>query len=225
MKNRTVELVLSLVIIFAFFMFMLLLSVLTLNDGAYYKSSGWSCSNDDFYERYVAVYKERIRELQDLYKIDCLEYSESREYDKDVITTHYLYNDLFTVCILFANRSDGEYAEYKIKLFYFGDENNSLHDYEAQENLVGFINELTAEIAFDAQSELSSNPFEALYDECVEEGKSSARRNHHFDHIVGYLGYSVNLRNDSHGYYYKMQKNSDFVIESNVFSFDGLLKP
>ena len=193
------------------------------DDEKYAESSGWKCEEKDFYGKYAVSYQNKIEELMSLYEIEASVISEKRNIDEDNIVEIYIYNDIFTVKIFFANR--GLYADYKVNLFFYGSETTDLDDYETHRHLVQFINDLTKYVAYDTRSDERDNHFEALYLECKEKERDTSGYVYHFDHTVGNVGYYVGMKKDNFGYYYKMQKNSDIKISSNSFSFEGLLKP
>ena len=81
----------------------------------YAKSSQWNCDNQTFDTEYVDFYKNTIGELKARYALDCDEIWEERSNKDDRIITAYLYNDQFTIYILFANR--GIYGDFNVKMF------------------------------------------------------------------------------------------------------------
>ena len=189
----------------------------------YAKSSGWNCDIQNFDIHYAEFYKNKIVELKEKYNLECEEKWDQSYHDGDSIITAHLYNNYYTIYILFANR--GLYGDYTIKLFYYGDDGESLKNYEMQHPLISFINDLTTSVAFESKTDDCKNRFEQLYDECYEKSKSSASYIYHFDDLVGYVGYTVGLSKDNYGYYYKMQKNSEINILANAFIFEGILTP
>lgn len=188
----------------------------------YAESSQWNCDNQTFDTEYVDFYKNTIGELKARYALDCDEIWEERSHKDDRIITAYLYNDQFTIYILFANR--GIYGDFNVKMFYYGDGKEAQKDDGVQSSLVSFVHDLTKSVAFDSKTD-DKNQFKQLYNECLEENKSAASYIYHFDDLVDYVGYTVGLSEDNYGYYYKMQKDSNIKIPANAFKFQGLLKP
>ena len=187
----------------------------------YYETASWNCTHDNFQTYYYDLYKAKIAELKSLYNIECEEVEEKSVYESSGREFYemILFNDEFTIRINFAN--EVELAFYQIYLFYYGDLDASRGDYEKQRPLVNFVNIFTNYVAFDTKTD--KNHFEALYYECSE-GKSYASNMYHYDSAIGNVGYSVALNIDE-GYYYKMQKNDDYVAACNRYHFEGLLKP
>ena len=190
----------------------------------YAKDSGWNRDIQNFDTKYVEFYKDKVAELKEKYSIDCVEKWEQKDGDAgECILTASLYSDSYTICLLFANRR--HFGDFEVKLYYYGENEESLSDYESQRPLVSFINDLTKYVAFDNKIEGDENHFERLYNECHKQSQSVASYIYHFDDLVGYVGYGVGVSKDNYGYYYKMEKNSELEILANSFVFEGLLKP
>ncbi len=188
----------------------------------YAESSQWNCDNQSFDTAYVDFYKNKVSEIKEKYSLNCEEEWYKESHDGDSIITAYLYNDQYTIYILFANR--GIYGDFTVKMFYYGDGKEAQKDDGVQSSLISFVHDLTKSVAFDSKTD-DKNQFEQLYNECLEENKSAASYIYHFDDLVNYVGYTVGLSKDNYGYYYKMQKDSDVKILANVFTFQGILKP
>lgn len=217
--------VLGIILVHLFFIgvFFAIVGFESREDAKYAKASGWNCSQEKFCDEYAALYKAKIQELKTTYEIDCNEDIEQYNSGNDNILTVNLYNDEFTIVMRFGNF--GLYGGYYVDLYYYGSDSGDLDDYGNYKHLVDFINDLTTYVAYDTRSEESDNHFEKLHDECIQLELKNNSYMYHFDHIVGDVGYSVGLKKDNYGYYYKMQKNSSVNILSNSFSFEGILKP
>ena len=190
----------------------------------YYKDANWSCTNEEFNDMYMPAYLAKIEELKQKYNIECTQISEVKDYERDVGYEIYLYNEVFTVKLFFANRRYG-CGDFWVHLYYYGNEAVDLKDYEKQKPFVDFINELTRYVAFDTKNEESDNHFERLYLDCIENGEKNATYNIHFDDLVDYVRYFVTLENANKGWYYKMQKDDNLEILANIYGFEGILKP
>ena len=189
----------------------------------YAKSSQWNCDNQSFDTAYVDFYKNKVSEIKEKYSLNCEEEWYKESHDDDSIITAYLYNDQYTIYILFANR--GICGDFTVKMFYYGDGKEAPGNDGVQSSLISFVHDLTKSVAFDSRTDDGKNHFEQLYNECLEENKPAASYVYHFDELVGYIGYTVGLSKDNYGYYYKMQKDSNIKIPANAFKFQGLLKP
>ena len=156
----------------------------------YAKDSGWNRDIRNFDIQYVEFYKDKVAELKKKYRIDCVEKWEQNDKDDgECILTACLYSDSYTVCLLFANRV--HYGDFDVELYYYGENEESLSDYESQRPLVSFINDLTKCVAYDSKIEGDENHFERLYNECRKQSKPVASYIYHFDDLVGYVGYGV----------------------------------
>lgn len=185
----------------------------------YYQTTGWSYEEEEFDNVYIEKCINKLQELKGLYNIDCSELIEHKDHYYDV----YLYNDLFTIKILLSYGKS--YGKYSICLYYYGDEEHPLEDYESQKNLVNLVNDFTNYASFDSKTD--QNHFERLHMESVQKSSgdhSSASDKYHFDHVIGYVGYSAGVYCNNGGYYYKVQKNSELDVLSNNYAFDGILK-
>lgn len=209
---------------------LILLPLLSGDEEAYCEASGWNCTNEEFENSYMPFYLSRIDELQEEYNIVCEKKIERTSSKDQIYFVLYLYNDYFTMKLLLANRHYGSHGDYMLELYYYGEDKETLIDYEKQKNLVSFVNDLTHEFCFDTKKEEHENHFERLYLECIEAGVDNgmgASYEYHFDHIVGYIGYKVfvNSEDGMARYRYKLQKNENADIFANGFCFNGLLKP
>ena len=95
----------------------------------YVEATNWNCDEDKFYSDYFTSYQNKIQELKVLYGIECTEILEQYNNENDNIAVLYLYNDLFTIRLIFANR-DGYYGDYSINLFYYGENEDTEDDLE-----------------------------------------------------------------------------------------------
>jgi len=199
----------------------------------YYKDSNWSCTNEEFNDMYMPAYLAKIEELKQKYNIECTQIFEEKDYKRDVGYKIYLFSDAFTIDLFFANRSflswdgapAGGYGAFRVHLYYYGNEAVDLKDYEKQRTLVDFINEFTRYVAFDTRSEECDNHFERLYLDCIKNGEEHASYVIHFDELIDYVYYGVDLEICGAEWWYKMQKDHDVHILSNSFEFEGILKP
>ncbi|MBO7305068.1 MAG: hypothetical protein J6V09_07605 [Clostridia bacterium] len=217
--------VLGIILVHLFFIgvFFAIVGFESREDAKYAKASGWNCSQEEFCGEYIALYKAKIQELRILCGIDCnVDIKQSNSDGNNILSVN-LYNDEFTIVAYFANF--GMYGDYSVDLYYYGINSADLDDYEKYRNLVDFINELTMYAAYDTKTEENCNHFAKLHYECIQQELKNNSYMYHFDHIVGDVGYSVGLKKDNYGYYYKMQKNSSVNILANSFSFKGILKP
>ena len=188
-------------------------------DEDYYKQSNWECTDEEFSTVYYDLYQAKIDELKQVYQIEC---ETLVEHPEDRVYYIYLYSDIFTINFDFYNCNG--YGSIKAKLYYFETANTSLDDYESQKPYVDFLNDFINYAGFDTITD--NNQFEVLYQAGTTGSEREDKSNfYHYDSLVGNVGYYTILDYDGGGWYYRAEKNKECNLISNVFAFEGLLKP
>ena len=185
----------------------------------YYKGAEWDCKPEDFREMYLGIIENKIVELQTKHNIECKKYINP---DYDTMIEYYLYDDTFTICLMFGARANSTYAKYKASLYYYGENESDLDDYDKQKNLVDFLSEITHYFGYDTGA--TENKFEQFYNSCIDNEKTNEYQLIHQDDLIGDVRYSVILKSDKFSYYYKIEKNDEIGTLANVYSFEGLMK-
>ena len=183
----------------------------------YEKATCWSCSNEEFADVYYAEYLAIVDTLWQKYGITCEKEIEERHGENGALDgfTIEFHNDVAMVSITFNNHNS--YGTFRIRLYYFGNDEAPFSDYESQRIYVEFINELTHSVAYDTRQEECANHFEKLFFDNAQKGddRHGSSYDYHFDEYIGYVGYTV-----INNYYY-----TDPDIPCNEFIFNGALKP
>jgi hypothetical protein len=105
---------------------------------------------------------------------------------------------------MFGARADSTYAKYKASLYYYGENESDVDDYDKQKNLVDFLSEITHYFGYDTGA--PENKFEQFYNSCIDNEKTNEYQLIHQDDLIGDVSYSVILKSDKFSYYYKMEK-------------------
>lgn len=191
------------------------------SDGSRYVSaSKWKMSEGTFFDKYVPKYEDYISAAKAKYGISFTYLKEKRHGASDDQVIFYIYSEVFTAELLFLDC--GDYGDFRARLFYYGADAADLNDYTKQKPYVDFVNELIGKVVYDAR--VDTNYFASLYDECIELAVKQSSYIYYSDETVGDVGYQVGLLQDGFGYYYKMQRKSDYQIAANVYEFNGILK-
>ena len=204
-------------IILIFFALVLILLEVTYDD--YYKGAEWDCEPENFRETYSEMIDNKITELQIKYNIECEKYINP---DYDTVIEYYMYDDTFTIHLVFGARLNSTYAKYKANLYYYGNDKSDLDDYAKQKNLVDFLSEITHYFGYDTGA--PENKFEQFYNSCIDNEKMNEFQLIHDDDLIGDVSYSVILKSDHFSYYYRAEKNSEIETLANVYQFEGLMK-
>ena len=186
------------------------------NDPYYFTKSGWDSKIEASYFEtvYCEDYREKATELKEKYELK-VETLEEIEEDYQV---WYFYNDTYTIYVLM--RIEGRYEIY---LYFYGNENASINDFESQRNVVNFINDFTNYVAYDTITE--ENCFERLYNEACVSEEGYATYFYHYDSFTGNVGYNVVSNAEGSVYDRQMSKEKNAKNNRNSFSFKGVLKP
>ena len=207
--NILAVVILILLIVFALYLF---------RGDDYYKESGWDCNPEDFRNRYSETIDNKIAELQKKYSIEC---EKTINPNHDTIIEYHLYDDTFTINLLFGPHSE-YYSDFEADLYYYGSDESDLDDYSKQENLLNFLDEIVCYFGHDTKK----GRFESLYSECLENHKLRADDLIHQDDLVGDIRYEAWLKRESDtcGYHYRAEHKGDVIKTANFYQFKGLMK-
>ncbi len=198
----------------------LIFSFLLYEDVSYYEGSEWNCSEEEFREKYVDLIDTKVCNLKEKYNLVCEYKIETPPDSSGCIIKVTLFDETFTMDFVFGCKT--RYGYYLANLYFYGNGEDDLTNYDAQKVYVDFLWELTDLVAYDINSE--TNIFEDSFNYCMQNNVEGFNENIHFDSLVGYIEYGVGLKCEHYGYFYKLEGNSDLEIQSNVYSYKGLLK-
>ena len=197
---------------------LILILLMDVTDGNYYKMSNWNMSDEEFLEEYVKECEFKLDELMNVYEPEYIKDIEVTSLDNgDSRCVIHLYNEQFTLELTL--RDVGFYGSLNASLYFFGGE----AERKDEQVLLAVLNGFVRYFGFDTKNDESENHFERLRSEAVNEGLTHGSYYYHFDEMVGDVGYSVILQNSHFGYYYKMEKNADIAIVANRYYFEGVL--
>ncbi len=190
------------------------------DESGYIGASKWKMSEREFFDKYVPKYEEYVSAAKAKYGISFTYIKEKRHGASDDQVIFYIYSEVFTAELLFLDC--GNYGDFRARLFYYGSDAADLNDYTKQKPYVDFANELIGKVAYDVK--VDTNYFEFLYNQCATLSVKQSSHIYYSDATVGDVGYKLGLLQDGFGYYYKMQRKSDYQIAANVYEFNGILK-
>ena len=183
----------------------------------YALSTNWHCTKEEFIENYLPLYVDKVEELKAFYDVECVLTVDILYYYGINIC---LYNEVFTADMFLICRDS--HATISSNLYFYGNE-STLFNYNAQKVYVDLINDFVNYVAFDTKAD--ENRFASLYLQSMQKEEKCASDHYHFDELVGYVGYSVDLDKDTFGNYYMCRGDFELETRANCFSFEGLLKP
>lgn len=189
-------------------------------EDAYYASSKWNCTQQEFRDNYFNLYSEKIESLKKQYQIEC-------EVKSNWVNANCVeikaFNRTATLSInLSGEEKDGSLSKgkCKINLYFYGDE-ALLSDYSAQETYVHFLNDLVNYIAYDTK--LNENRFETLYHESISQEQKLVFDYYRKRTMGNKVGYMVH-RESVFGIYDKSPEIETGIL-CNQYQFQGALKP
>ena len=182
----------------------------------YASSSGWNCE-EDFYSNYYPQIEEKLSELQEKYSLHCEKNVEQRTEQAIYIC---MYTDIYTFEFLFT--SHDQHGSYSGALYFYGENEKQLYDYNLQKNLVDFLSDFTHFIAYGVDTDV--NTFEEMYNYCMTHSIDGYRQQLHFDPQVDSVEYGISLKNEHKDNYYKGKKVDISDLKANYYYFNGLIK-
>ena len=199
------------------------LSLVSCSDLTYYKGAGWTCKQEDFYDNHYEPTREKVVEVAKEHGIDLAWCGGAHPMDDHFVVVAFDKN--FTVYFNFS--CEELWGKITVDYYFFGSEGVELTDYEAQKKYIEFLTDIVSIFAYDVYEE--DNIFDAAYNLCAQESKTSYEKVLVNDKMTGGVSYGVILGfekefNSNHTTRPKDTEGSNTVtLKSNYFYFEGLV--
>lgn len=198
------------VVIFAF-------SFASCGDLTYYAESDWEYSSEEFFGEPFENINSKILDISEKYGF---EFCNTIYYENDSCKCILIYDDVVSFIIKFD--CEDLWCVCEIEIFFFGEDENDLADYEKQKKYIDFINDVKNTLVYNYENQ--SNLFKESFEYCVANEVESYDSEHHFDAMVGELTYGVLLNTNEYGYRYKFRGSVYDGKACNYYHFRGLLR-
>lgn len=197
------------------------LSLASCSDLTYYKGAGWSCSQSEFYATHYEPTREKIIEVAAEHGIE-LACGGTDVYDDCFMLVAFDKN--FTSYFYF--NCEELWGRIEVRYYFLGSDESDLADYDLQKKYIDFLNDIVCLFAYDMYEE--ENVFDAAYNLCVSEGKTSYEKEKVKDNMTGGVSYKLVLGaeeslNVNHTYRKKTGEGYYETFKCNYFYFEGLV--
>ena len=197
------------ILIFAF-------SAISCGDLTYYKGAGWSCTQEEFLDKYYDSVSAKILEIAERHDIRAVLEG------TDVTDDHFilfLYDASFTARFDFM--CEELWGKCTADLHFYGKDESELSDYNAQKKYIDFFNEFAALFAYDV--ELDTCKYEDAFNFSMEQGGKIYETQIHYDAMTRGAGYSVQFGVDENVGSHTLRNRSSDTFKCNCYRFYGLL--
>ena len=137
------------------------LSLVSCGDLTYYKDAGWSCTHEEFLEKYYDPIGAEIMEIAEKHEIAA---KLSGTDIMDDVFVLFVYNSTFTARFTFL--CEELWGKCSIDLHFYGSDESQLNDYSVQKKYVDFLNEVVSTLAYDIES--NTCKFEDSFNYCLD---------------------------------------------------------
>jgi hypothetical protein len=192
------------------------LSLASCSNLNYYKGAGWSCSQEEFLEKYYDPIGAEIMEIAEKHEIKAVIGGTNI---MDDIFVLFVYDASFTArCTFFCEEL---WCNFTIDLHYYGSDESQLNDYSVQKKYVDFLNEVVSTFAYDIESDTCK--FEDSFNYCLENEVEEHKTQIQYDAMTGGTLYSVSLGVDENVGNHTLRNKTGEAFMCNCYHFQGLL--
>ena len=192
------------------------LSLVSCGNLNYFYGSEWKYTAEEFYNGPFDKVKEKIVEISKECGLDLYNFT-SRTDDSNAAI--WLSDEQAT--FVFRFRCDNYWCSIETEMFFFGNGEEDLLNYDAQKTYIDFANKVTHTLVYDADPNL--NAYKHSFDYCVENNESSYDGEKHYDALLGDLTYGVKVKVENYGYRKNLNGNLEFDAKCNIYHLEGLL--
>ena len=183
------------------------LSAVSCGDLTYYKDAQWDCPQEEFYDRYHEPVEAKIMQVIEASGVEVKHFVEAVD---DDAFRFVFQNDTF-VCLIYFYCEE-LWGHCNVNMYFYGEDEGQLRDYDAQKKYLDLVNEVTHLIAYKIDPEL--NMYENAYNSCIENNVNTFEKEIHYDAMTGVSKYGVVIDSDKYAEHGR----------NNYYYFEGLLR-